>query len=162
MPGPGIEVRVRHHRACRSRTVSSSPLVRRRSSANSRIVSNRPKRGSCAAVSTFTKLMSIKSFRMTRISPWLTPLAPATVTAASAVNPPANAARRRKSSCCSSERRSYDQAIVSRIVCWRAGASRALPRSSRNRSSICATSASRVSIVMRAAASSMARGRPSR
>ena len=51
---------------------------------------------------------------------------------------------------------------MSRIVCWRAGASRAPPRSSCNRSAICASSASGERTVIRAAASSIARGSPSR
>ena len=74
---------------------------------------------------------------------------------------PAKTARRRKSACASSESRSYDHPIVAAMVCCRIGASRGPSLSSESRSVICARRASGERIVIRAAASSMASGRPS-
>ncbi len=81
--------------------------------------------------------------------------------AASIVKPPTKTARRRKRAWSSSERRSWLQAMASRIVCRRAGTSRGPPVKSSSRCSSPASSAVGGSIRLRAAASSMASGSPS-
>ena len=87
--------------------------------------------------------------------------APATASAASIVQPPGKTASRRKTVCSSGESRSWLQAIVSRIVCCRAGRVRAPPVSSGKRGSSRVSSAAGGSTLTRAAASSMASGKPS-
>ena len=79
----------------------------------------------------------------------------------SSVKPPTKTASRRKSACSAAVSRSWLQAIVSRIVCCRAGRSRAPPVSSGNRGSSRASSAAGGSTLTRAAASSIASGSPS-
>ena len=85
-----------------------------------------------------------------------------TASAASKVTPPAKTASRRKSVCSSGASRSWLQAIVSRRVRCRAGASRVPPVSRGSRCSNRASSACGGRIRTRAAASSMASGSPSR
>ena len=77
------------------------------------------------------------------------------------VHPPGKTARRRKSVCSSGVRKSWLQAIVLRIVCWRAGRVRAPPVNSGNRCSSRFSSAWGGSILTKAAASSIAKGNPS-
>ena len=87
--------------------------------------------------------------------------APVIVSAAWIVAPPANTAKRAKHAFSSSLRRAWLQSIVARSVCWRAGASRgAVPRAPRASSRRSAISAGD-SRPQRAAASSIASGRPS-
>ena len=85
----------------------------------------------------------------------------ATASAASNVQPPMNTEMRRKSRCSASPSRSWLQAIAPRSVCWRAGRSRAPPVRIWSRVSIRPRSADGGSVFTRAAASSIASGRPS-
>ena len=91
--------------------------------------------------------------------------ASATASAASSVQPPAKTARRRKSACSSAVSRSWLQAIVSRSVCCRAGASRGPPveQAQRRRRGAPEPLQQRRggSALIRAAASSIASGSPS-
>ena len=86
--------------------------------------------------------------------------ASATASPASSVHPPTNTERRRKSACSGGESSSWVQSIVARSVCCRAGRSRGPVRKSRLRSRRAASAAGESSFT-RAAASSIASGRPS-
>ena len=72
---------------------------------------------------------------MSSSEPSVSTSAPQTASAASSVQPPANAARRANSCCSGSSSRSWLQAIVARRVRCRSGASRAPPVSSGSRCS---------------------------
>ena len=86
----------------------------------------------------------------------------ATASAASNVQPPTKTDSRRNSRCSASPSRSWLQAIAARSVCWRAGRSRAPPVRICSRLSSRPSIAAGGSVLTRAAASSMASGRPSR
>ena len=85
-----------------------------------------------------------------------------TVSAASRLNEPANTDRQRSSARSSRSRRSWLQAMVASSVWWRNGAVLLPPTSRWNRSFSRSTSCSRPRVRRRTAASSIARGIPSR
>ncbi len=85
-----------------------------------------------------------------------------TASAASSVNPPTKTASRRNSFCSSPVSSSWLQSMARRSVCWRSGRSRAPPVNNRSRLSKRPRIAAGVRTFTRAAASSMASGRPSR
>ena len=87
---------------------------------------------------------------------------PEIAAAASAVKPPRNTDKRSKSSCSPASRSWYDQSTASRNVRCRRGASARVEVSRRNRSSRRTLISVTDIVLARAAASSMASGRPSR
>lgn len=89
------------------------------------------------------------------------PASAAIGSAASAVKPPTNTPRRSQRARSCSPSRSTLQAMAARMVCNRAGASRGPPVSSSSLCSSRAAGASGERTLFRAAASSIARGRPS-
>jgi hypothetical protein len=148
-------------RAWVSRVSFSSPLSASCPSSNSRIVSNIPKRGSASAPPRRrTKLRSMRFPSPSRTS--TSPFGLTTASAASSVQPPTKTLRRRTSACSSAGSKSWLQAMVSRRVRCRSGASRApVVRSGRLRSNRLSNAWGGRSRT-RAAANSMASGSPSR
>ena len=141
------------------RSTASSPLDPSRSSANSRMVSSMPKRGSVGVPSTssWTRLLSTSTVSRSSTSSTGRSAPLHTASAASSVQPPAKTARRRKRSCSADPSRSWLHSSVWRSVCWRSGRSGAPAVSNGSRCSRRRSSASGRSRPARAAASSMAR-----
>ena len=130
------------------------------SMANSRIVSSIVNRGSPSTPSAWrTRLFSVSDVSPSRVSP---PSPLHTLSISSSPAPPTNTERRAKSSRSSSSSMSWLHAIAPRSVCCRAGRSRAPADSSPSRSPSRPSIAWGVRTRIRAAASSIASGRPSR
>ena len=150
--------------ACARRSASASPLASSCSSAYSRMTCSMPKSGSPPSSRCCTRLWSTNAARPSSTSrrSGAAPSGEAQIaSAASSVQPPTNTARRRNRVRSATESRSSLQATAARIVCWRASRSRAPPVRSLSWLVSRANSASGGSSRTRAAANSMASGRPS-
>ena len=148
----------------RNAATTASPASASRSPAYSRIVSSIRNRASpCASSRIRMRLCSASVSMPARTSMSGVPAssAPHTASAVANVPPPWNTDRRANSRRLSASSRSWLQSIAPRSVRWRSGRSRPPADSRPSRSLSRATIAAGVRIRTRAAASSMASGRPS-
>ena len=123
------------------------------------MVSSRLNRGSSPLGSTLTRLLSTSELSVSITGPWMA--SPQMAATAGRPKLPANTASRVNRACSSADSRPKLQSSVFRRVRWRSGRSRGPAVSRLIRSPSRASSARGDSSLIRAAASSMASGRPS-
>ena len=156
----------RHHCAWRAAITSVLPVSERCSAPNWRMVSRSRKRRPNGPDSTISIDRSTRSPRRSSTSTWSRSQIqidrPTIVSAATRSNGPAKIDSHRNIACCGGVSRSYDHWMVARSVRWRSTLARRPPVRSRRRSSRRSTRSAGERLLVRAAASSMASGTPSR